>query len=273
MAQRLLARAVAGMRAPAGVSVESVAANGVRCEWIDPHGPHSARVLVYIHGGGFVMGLTPAHIRMAAYLARKAGIRVLMVDYRLAPAHPFPAALEDCVAAYRWVLKQGLGGKSVAIAGDSAGGNLTITTMMKIRDLGEPLPAAAACLSPVACLVPGSNRLEGMEDPVLPSKAIEYYNRSYVGTSDASNPLISPLFGDLRDLPPLLMHVGECEVLRDNAVRLAASAKAAGVDARWEIFPGMWHVWQLFPKLPQASRSLDGIAAFLGERLRETAPN
>lgn len=271
MAQRLLTRAVASMRAPDGVSVESVAADGVNCKWIVPRGAPSGRVLVYIHGGGFVIGLTPAHIRMAAYLAMKAGARVLMVDYRLAPAWPFPAALEDCVAAYRWVLRQGWSARSVAIAGDSAGGNLTITTLLKLRDGGDPLPAAAACLSPVASLVPGSNRIEGMDDPVLPPAAIEYYNRSYVGTNDASNPLISPVFGNLRGLPPLLMHVGECEILRENAIKLFASAKAAGVDARWEIFPGMWHVWQLFPKLPQAARSLDEIAAFLAERLMEDA--
>jgi monoterpene epsilon-lactone hydrolase len=267
-AQTFLKRTVAHVRLPDGIRHEPVSADGVACEWIIPRDPSSNRVLIYIHGGGFVFGQTPLHMKMGAYLSNKMGARVLMVDYRLSPKYPFPAALDDCVAVYRWAVKQDVPEKSIVIAGDSAGGNLTITTLMKLRDDGDRLPAAAACLSPVVNLVPNSNDLEGMEDPVLPPKAVEYYNKSYVGANDPSNPLISPLLGNLRNLPPLLIHVGEQEILRDNAISFAGKAKEAGVYSRYEVYARMWHVWQLFEELPEAARSLNGIAEFLLSSLR-----
>jgi acetyl esterase/lipase len=186
-----------------------------------------------------------------------------MVDYRLAPGHPFPAALRDCVTAYRWLLKQGIPAENLVLAGDSAGGNLAITTMMKLRDNGEQLPAAAACLSPVACLSGGHVSSRQGNDPLLHPRAMRMYDRSYVGRNDACDPLISPVFGDWRGLPPLLVHAGEDEILREDAVRIERLAKAAGVDVRLEVYPRMWHVWQLFLELPQATESLDGIAQFL----------
>ena len=259
----LLKQGMARARPAAGVTREAVSADGVPCEWIIPRDGPADRALLYLHGGGFVLGLTPPHLQMVAYLARKIGMRSLMVDYRLAPDYPFPAALDDCVTAYRWLLKQGIPARDVVVAGDSAGGNLTITSLMKLREGGDPLPAAAACLSPVADLTSKEDLHKTFKDPLLPAKAMRFYTESYVGHGDARDPLMSPVFGDWHNLPPLLVHAGEDEILRDDAVRIESLAKAAGVDVRLEIYPRMWHVWQLFLTLPQAVQSLDDIAGFL----------
>jgi acetyl esterase/lipase len=242
-------------------------ADGVPCQWLIPQDSPADQALLYLHGGGFVFGLTPPHLQMGAYLAQKMGIRILMVDYRLAPKHPFPAALDDCATAYRWLLEQGISTQNIAVAGDSAGGNLTIALLMKLRDSGDPLPAAAACLSPVTDMTKDKVH-QGYQDPLLPPKAIRLYTASYVGNNDAHNPLISPVFGNLRGLPPLLIHAGEDEILRDDAVRIAELTEAAGVDARLEVYPRMWHVWQLFLALPQAIQSLDDIAQFLRSHIK-----
>jgi monoterpene epsilon-lactone hydrolase len=263
VAQSLLKHGVSRVRLGADVIREAVFADGVPCEWVIPPNSRTDQVLLYLHGGGFVFGLTPPHLQMGAYLARKMGMRILMVDYRLAPDYPFPAALDDCVTAYRWLLKQGIPARNIVVAGDSAGGNLTITMLMKLRDSGSSLPAGAACLSPVTDLTSKERLHKGFKDPLLPSKSVKFYTRSYVGHSDAHDPLISPVFGNLRGLPPLLVYAGEDEILRDDAVRFASLAKSVGVDVRLEIYPRMWHVWQLYLSLPQAVQSLDDIAQFL----------
>jgi len=263
LSNRLLKMAVKRFHFVEGTSRETILANGVPCEWIIPQETPTKGVMIYIHGGGFVIGMTPNHLQMAGNLAGKMGIRTLMVDYRLAPKYPFPAALEDCVSVYKWVLAQGVSAKNIVIAGDSAGGNLTITSVMKLRELNIPLPVACACLSPVVDLTPNANHREGYSDPLLPPKAARFYSASYVGNSDAKNPLVSPLYGDLSGLPPLLIHIGEDEVLRDSAVKFSRLAKEAGVNCTCQIYPKMWHVWQLFSELPQASQSLDEIKDFL----------
>jgi acetyl esterase/lipase len=268
-------------RMPIGVSRQPVSADGVPCEWLIPEASPGDRALLYLHGGGFVYGQTLPHLEMGAYLALKTGVRVLMVDYRLAPAHPFPAALDDCVTAYHWLRKQGFPARKIAVAGDSAGGNLTITTLMRLRDggeqhaggdllpaaLGSHLPAAAACLSPVADFSPKDSGPQPDHDPLLPARAIKMYNSSYVADHDPCNPLISPVFGDWRGLPPLLIHAGEDEILRSDATRVAELARAAGVNVRLEVYPRMWHVWQLTLAMPQSIQSLDDIAGFLKARL------
>lgn len=257
-----LKQGLARVRLPDGVMRETVSADSVPCQWLIPQDSPADQALLYLHGGGFVFGLTPQHLQMGAYLAQKMGIRILMADYRLAPKHPFPAALDDCAMAYHWLLKQGISAQKIAVAGDSAGGNLTIALLMKLRDSGDPLPAAAACLSPVTDMTKDKVH-QGYQDPLLPPKAMRLYTASYVGNSDAHNPLISPVFGNLRGLPPLLIHAGEDEILREDAVRIHELAKAAGVDVRLEIYPRMWHVWQLFLAMPQAIQSLDDVAQFL----------
>ena len=270
LAHWLMKRSMAHVRLDAGVTRESVSADGVPCEWIIPQNSPADLALLYLHGGGFVFGLNSQHLQMGACLAQKMGVRTLMVDYRLAPDHPFPAALDDCVTVYRWLLKQGFSPHNIVVGGDSAGGNLTITSLMKLRDSGNPLPAAAACLSPVADLTEKGGLNEGIKDPLLPPKATKFYSESYVGNSDARDPLISPVFGDWRSLPPMLVHAGEDEILREDANHIASLAKAAGVDVRLEIYPRMWHVWQINLTLPQAVQSLDDIAQFLRSHLAPT---
>jgi monoterpene epsilon-lactone hydrolase len=259
----VLKKSTARVKLGPEVKREHVVVDGVACEWIMPDGSPEDKVLLYLHGGGFVMGLSPLHLPMVAALAKKMRVCSLIVDYRLAPEHPFPAALEDSITAYRWLLKRGTAAQNIVVAGDSAGGNLAITSMMKLRDERHPLPAAAACLSPVADLSGENAPPKGFKDPLLPARAVRYYNRSYVGYADAHNPYLSPAFGDWHDLPPLLIHVGEDERLREDALRMVGLARSAGVDVRLEIYPRMWHVWQLYMQLPQAIQSLDDIAAFL----------
>ena len=267
LARLLLRQSMTRVQLVAEVLREPVIADGVPCEWLIPQNCQPDRVLLYLHGGGFVFGLTPLHLQMGAYLAQNMGIRILMVDYRLAPDHPFPAALDDCVTAFRWLLLQGVLPKDIVVAGDSAGGNLSITMLMELRDSGNPLPPAAACLSPVTDLTSKHNLRKGFKDPLLPPKAVKLYSQSYVGHSDACDPLISPVFGDLRGLPPLLVHVGEDEILLDDAIRITRLAKSADINVRLEIYPRMWHVWQLYLGLPQAVQSLGDIAQFLQSHL------
>jgi len=177
LAHFLLKQGIAHLQLGADVIREAVTADGVPCEWIIPQNSQTEQVLLYLHGGGFVFGLTPPHLQMGAYLAQKMGMRILMVDYRLAPNYPFAAALDDCVTAYLWLLKQGILAQNIVIAGDSAGGNLTITMLMKLRDSGNSLPAAAACLSPVTDLTPKDNLRKGFKDPLLPPKVVKFYNQ------------------------------------------------------------------------------------------------
>ncbi len=267
LARLLLKQSMAHVRLSADAVRQTLVADGVPCQWVFPAGGPSDQVLLYLHGGGFVFGLTPQHLRMGEYLSRRMGIRVLMVDYRLAPACPFPAALDDCVTAYRRLLQQGYAAPNIAVAGDSAGANLALTMTLSLRDSGASLPAAAACLSPVTDLTARGDRWQGAQDPLLTSRAMRLYSRSYLGDADARDPLISPVHADLRGLPPLLVHVGEDEILRDDATRLVSLAESAGVDAQLQVYARMWHVWQLFLTLPQAIESLDEIARFLKAHL------
>jgi len=249
------------------VSRETVSANGVPGEWITPKASPTDKVLLYLHGGGFVYRLTPPHLKIGAYLTQKMAVHTLMVEYRTGPENPFPAALEDCITAYLWLIEQGFLAHNIVVAGDSAGGNLAITLLMKLRDTGLPLPAAAACLSPVADLTPKDDEQKKFKDPLISPKTAKFYHQSYLGNNDPHNPLISPVFGNLQGLPPLLLHAGEDEFLRYDAKKIAGLAQSAGVDVRLEIYPRMWHVWQINLSLPQATQSLDDIAQFFKTHL------
>lgn len=253
---------------PPDIKREDIRIDSLRCVWLVPEGSRNDRVLLYLHGGGFVFGLSGQHLRMVAELARRSELRALLVDYRLAPRHPWPAALEDCLAVYRWLLEQGLAPQHIVVAGDSAGGNLAITMVMALRDAGIPLPAALACLSPVGDLARRNQEGRVAGDAVLHPRAIRRFNRSYIADHDPRHPLISPLHGDWHGLPPLLIHAGEEELLREDAERIAAAARAAGVEVELAIFPRMWHVWQLNVELPEAKESLHAIARWLVEQLK-----
>jgi len=267
VANWLIKLGVARVRLDDDLIREAVTANGVSCEWITPKTSPTDKVLLYLHGGGFVYRLTPPHLKIGGYLAQKMGAQTLMVDYRTGPENPFPAALDDCVTAYLWLREQGFSANNIVVAGDSAGGNLTLTMLMKLRDSGRALPAAAACLSPVADLTPKDDQHGKFKDPLISPETAKFYHQSYLGNNDAHNPLISPVFGSFQGLPPLLVHAGEEELLRNDAKRITSLAQSSGVDVRLEIYPRMWHVWQINLSLPQAIQSLDDIADFFKTHL------
>jgi acetyl esterase/lipase len=254
---------------PTGVMRKWISADGVPCEWITPANSRHDRVLLYLHGGGFVYGWNRVHRRMTSYLADKMGIRALGVDYRLAPEYPFPAALDDCTAAYRWLLKQGCAPQNIVVAGASAGGNLALSMLLRLRDAGDPLPAAVACLSPVCDLSIRENADE-LFDVLLHRRALYYFQEVYVGKHDPHSPLLSPVNADLRGLPPLLIHAGENEFLCEDAIRLEKAARQAGVEVELQVYPRMWHVWQTHAALAQSTHSLDTIAHFLLARIERT---
>jgi monoterpene epsilon-lactone hydrolase len=250
---------------PAGVRREVIDADGVPGEWLIPEQGSQAHVLLYLHGGGFVFGWTNMHRKMVSHLAQQMGMRALAVDYRLAPKHPFPAALDDCVTAYQWLLKQGFAPERIAIAGDSAGGTLTLTSLLKLRADGMPLPAAGVCLSPATDL---ATPQDASHDLLLHPRAVDYFMRSYIADHDPRDPLLSPVYADLGGLPPLLIHAGGDEFLRGDAERIAAQARQAGVDARLEVFPRMWHVFQLnYADLPQGEQALEDVSQFVRQHV------
>jgi acetyl esterase/lipase len=249
----LLKQGMARLRLDAALTREVISADGVSCESITPHDNLPGRVLLYLHGGGFVLGLTPLHLIWG--LSQKMAIRILMVDYRLAPDNPFPAALDDCVTSYIWLLSQGYTAQNILMAGDSAGGNLTITSLMKLRDSGYPLPAAAACLSPVTDLTNKGILDKEVKDPLLPQKAMRFYTNSYVAGNDARHPLISPVYGDLHNLSDHCSFIlaSRDEIFAHDAIHFREGiAKDRGVDAARDLSAGMWHVWQLYQTQPAA---------------------
>jgi acetyl esterase/lipase len=255
---------------PCGVSVEGCVLGNVPGEWLIPPGAPEDRALFYIHGGGFVMGSLATHRVLVARLAHAAGARAFSVDYRLAPEHRFPAALEDCRAAYRGLLQTGFPPRRIVVAGDSAGGNLALTLLLMLRDAGDPLPAAVVCLSPVTDLAftGESFRTKAKIDPLLTRAAFASLSDSmisgYVGSEDPRNPLISPLYADLHRLPPVLLHVGEDEILLDDSVQLAQRVREAGGRAEVAVWEGMWHVFQVFaPLVPESNRSIAQIGDFI----------
>ena len=256
------------VKLPEGVTREKIIVNGVRCEWLTPQNYSQDQILLYLHGGGFIIGLTSLHLEMIAYLVTKMKIRSLVVDYRIAPEHPFPASLEDCVNAYKWLMANGYKAENIVIAGDSAGGNLALTSVMKLRDEGEKLPVAVACLSPVGDMAKRKDAYQKRYDPVLHPRASKRYNRAYIVNNDPLNPLISPNYGSMKNFPPLLIHCGENEILKDDAIQIEHNAKESGVDVQLKIYPGMFHVWQIYHTLPQTKDSLDEVIAFLTAYLR-----
>lgn len=255
----------AGMfgKLPPGIEVSSVTIDGFSAEWICPSLPSNEQAILYFHGGGYVMGSSRAHRGIVAKFVMGSGIGALVFDYRLAPEHPFPAALDDSVAAYRWLLSQGFSPSRIAFAGDSAGGGLCLATLLAIRDKGISLPAAAAVLSPWTDLKCNGNSYT-RKDPLAPEGSWLVYSKYYAGESDPTLPLISPLYGDLAGLPPLLISVGEDESMLDDSVQFAEKARIAGVDVKLHVGKGMVHCYPaLSPLFPEAKEALERICAFL----------
>jgi len=241
--EKLAARYV---KTPRRCQVTPVDAGGVPAEWIRWRGADAGRVILYLHGGGYAICSPRTHRDLIWRLARACRARVLAPEYRMAPENPHPAAVEDAVASYRWLLKSGVKPGSIAVMGDSAGGGLTLVLLQRLRDMNIPLPACAVCLSPWTDLTASgkSMRKNKRRDPLLSPDAIEKFARHYVPRGDLAQPTASPLFGDFSKLPPLLIHAGTCEVLLDDARRAMEQAMAAGVETELKIWPGMIHVFQ-----------------------------
>jgi len=254
---------------PADVRSEPVQAGTARAEWVRVPESRADRTLLYLHGGGYMLGSLNTHRELVARIARSIGASALSVDYRLAPENPFPAAVDDAVAAYRWLLASGIAADSIVIAGDSAGGGLALATLLALRDAGEPLPAACVCLSPWTDLDgTGESAQPGaVADPMIDGKALRATGQIYLGGADARTPLGSPLYGDLAGLPPLLVLVGTREVLLDDSTRLAERARAAGVEVELEVWADLIHVWPIFPDLPESHDALARIAEFAQKQL------
>jgi epsilon-lactone hydrolase len=254
---------------PPEVKVERVSAPVAPAERLRPPGAVAGSVMLYLHGGGYVIGSPRSHRHLAAAIVAASQASALLLDYRLAPEHPYPAAVDDATAAYRWLLEQGIAPDHIVVGGDSAGGGLTVATLLALRDARLPLPAGGVCISPWVDLTfsGASYRTRAAADPIVTRPGIDEMARAYLGTSPPESPLASPLFADLRGLPPLLIHVGSDEVLLDDAVQLANRAKAAGVDATLEVWDRMIHVWHWFlPMLDEAQSAVDGIGRFIRTR-------
>lgn len=255
---------------PRGIRRESGMVGGVFGEWITLPGAAAARVLLYLHGGGYVLRTPRVHRGLVARLAQATGIRAFMADYRLAPEHPFPAAVDDAAAVYRGLLDAGFAPGQIVVAGDSAGGGLTAALLVKLRDAGHPLPAAACLISALLDCAFSDPALAALQthDPFLRLKDVRLMAACYAGDQDPAHPLISPLYADLRGLPPLLIHAGEHEVLREDSRRFAEKAQAAGVQAALRVWPGMIHAFPLFAALvPEGKAAIAEIAAFFRQHL------
>jgi monoterpene epsilon-lactone hydrolase len=248
------------------VTLSAVNAGGVPAEWSTTPGADQSRAILYLHGGGYVIGSIKSHRHLATELGRAAGTRVLALDYRLAPEAPFPAAVDDGLAGYRFLLKSGLSASSIAIAGDSAGGGLTVATLLAIRDAGLPQPACGFCISPWIDLeaTGGSMTSKAAEDPMVQKEPLSLMTAAYLGGSDPHHPLAAPLHANFKGIAPLLIHVGSAETLLDDSIRLAALAGASEVPVRLEIWPQMIHVWHFFhPMVADARRALTEAGAFI----------
>ena len=253
---------------PPDIKCEKVNAGGVDAEWVSAPNSSPDRAVLYVHGGGYVIGSVNTHRDLIGRIARASGARVLGINYRLAPENPYPAAVEDSVAAYRWMLAQGLKPNRIAVAGDSAGGGLTVATLVAIRDAKLPVPGAGVCISPWIDMegIGESMKTRAEIDPVVQREGLLGMAAAYLGGQNPRTPGASPLYADLKGLPPLLIQVGDAETLLDDSMRLNDRAKAAGVSTKLEVWPEMIHVWQLFASfLPEGQQAVDGIGSFLKE--------
>lgn len=251
-----------------GVKFTRVKVSDILCEWVVAPGADPSVRLLYLHGGGWVSGSGGFYLTLATHLSAAAKCAVLLPDYRLAPEHPFPAGLDDCVSVFQWLTANSPDGPSPAratfIAGDSAGGNLTLATLLALRDRKLPLPAGGIPLSAATDFSLESPSLRNAFDPIISSRCMPEFRKLYLGEGDPRNPLASPVYGDYRGIPPLLIQVGEHEMLLDDSVRVAKKAKADGIEVQLEVWPGMFHVFQSHePLLPEGREAIDHIAKFI----------
>lgn len=255
---------------PNDTAVDDVDAGGVSAQWVTAAGSDQNKVILYLHGGGFSAGSFASHQRIASDLGVACGTRVLLIDYRLAPEHPFPAGLDDCVTAYRWLLGEGFKPGHIAIAGDSAGGGLAISTALCLKEDGIDQPAALIALSPWVNMACDGETMESKakDDPITTQESLLRAAGDYLNGHDNKDPYVSPIYGDLRGLPPTLIQVGSREVLLDDSRKLAVRARADDVPVRLEEWPGLFHVWHMMADwLTDGRRALGGIGTFVRRHL------
>jgi phosphinothricin tripeptide acetyl hydrolase len=265
-----LSKAFRAFPSKSKVKVEPVSAGGVPAEWISAPDASADKAVLYLHGGGYGAGGSDTHRELAARISEASGARTLLIDYRLAPENPFPAAIDDAVAAYRFILASGVAPSKVAIGGDSAGGGLTLALLLALRDAKIPLPAAGVCISPWADLeaIGETMATKAEVDPVVGREFIVLLGNMYVGEKGNKRaPLAAPIYGDMRGLPPLLIQVGSAETLLSDATRVAERAGLADVEATLQIWPDMPHVWHWFaPILPEGDQAIKHIGEFVRRR-------
>ena len=255
------------VKIPKDVKCEPVDVGGVPAEWISTPGVVNHQVILYLHGGGFIAGSIATHRDLAQRISRVSKTRILLIDYRLAPEHPYPAAFEDVLTAYRWLIDvEKITPNNLIIAGDSAGGGLTVGGLIRMRDEGIPLPAAAVCLSPgIDPTGSGESFKTKVDvDPFISPEMFKFMVKNFFGDIDLETPLTSALLADLSGLPPMLIQVGTSEILLDDSVRIAEHAKAAGVDVTLDVWEDMIHVFQAFAGFaPESREAIDKIGEFI----------
>jgi acetyl esterase/lipase len=253
-----------------GVRLIRLKIGDIPCEWVLAPSADPDLRLLYLHGGGWVSGSGGNYLPLVADISVAAKCAVLLPDYRLAPEHRFPAGLEDCIAAHDWLIANGPLGpgpaKATFIAGDSAGGNLTLATLLALRDRKRPLPAGGIALSAATDFTLASESLKTVHDPIISARTMPEFRDRYLKKTDPRNPLASPVFGDYRGIPPLLIQVGEHEMLRDDSVRVAKKARSDGIPVKLEVWPGMVHVFQI-RGLPESREAIEHMADFMRSRL------
>jgi monoterpene epsilon-lactone hydrolase len=253
-------------RIPMGMQIERTEVDGLPVAWICPTGADRNKALLFLHGGGYVTGSVESHLMMCIPMAQMLKMNLLVPEYRLAPEHPFPAALEDALKAYRWLLTRGCQPAVIIVSGDSAGGGLSLATALALRDAGEPLPAAVICMSPWADLThQGKSHITKSDAEVmLKTDVLKAWALCYTNESNLTNPLVSPVYADFHGFPPLLIQVGSEEILLDDARMVADKARADGVDVTLKIWDGMWHVWQaLGDLLPENKVTFEEVEEFV----------
>jgi len=257
---------------PSDIEFKSTMLDNIPAEWVIPPNSIEDHVILHIHGGGWILGSPLIGRRLNSAIAKITNLKFLSIDYRLAPEYPFPTPLDDCVTAYNWLLSNGFKSENIIIAGESAGGNLTLATLLKLKDQGINLPAGAFCLSPATDLTLSDDSFfkNGATDPGLGDMGIFWWLGAYLAGEDPRNPYVSPLFGDLSGLPPILIQASSCEILYSDASRFVEKAKKAGVHATLQSWDEMTHVFQStrFELLPEAEEAISKIGEFTNQILK-----
>ena len=253
-----------------GVEVEQTQIAGVDVDWLRPKNARKDKVLMYLHGGAYVMGSPRTHRQLVSHIVRAAGVVAVLPDYRLAPEHPFPAAIDDAVAVYSGLLESGFSAEDIIVSGDSAGGALSVATLLQLRHAGVPMPAAAVLLSPFLDITGSgeSATTRADRDPWFDIADLHVVAGYYCpDESEWQNPLVSPVFANVAGLPPMLIQVGDDEILLSDSTRLAEKLEAEGVEVELEVWPHMWHVFQMFiRKMPESGAAVRKIAAYIQKR-------